>query len=100
MELLEWITYLPFQTYSKKNINLFAFLKPLFYLYPMEKPKINDYPLTDSRTFLEFDGTINWQKYAKALDEYILLKEYNNESPLKEQSLFMDILNDERDENS
>ena len=40
------------------------------------KPHINQYPMTDSRTYLNFDGTVNWQKYAEALDEYIELIAY------------------------
>jgi hypothetical protein len=37
-----------------------------------KKPNINDYPTTDSRTFKNPNGTVNWCKYANALDEYIL----------------------------
>ena len=36
-----------------------------------EKPTINDYPITDERTFLNLNGSVNWQRYAKALDAYI-----------------------------
>ena len=35
------------------------------------KPTINDYPITDERTFLNLNGSVNWQRYAKALDAYI-----------------------------
>lgn len=38
----------------------------------IKKPTINDYPSTDSRAFIELDGAINWEKYAKALDEFIV----------------------------
>lgn len=37
----------------------------------MKKPTINDYPITDERTFLNLNGSVNWQRYAKALDAYI-----------------------------
>jgi hypothetical protein len=37
----------------------------------IKKPTINDYPSTDERTFVELDGKVNWEKYAKALDEFI-----------------------------
>ena len=36
----------------------------------MKRPTINDYPQTDSRTYYSLDGTVNWKKYAKALEEY------------------------------
>jgi hypothetical protein len=35
------------------------------------KPTINDYPITDERTFLNLNGSVNWHRYAKALDAYI-----------------------------
>jgi hypothetical protein len=37
----------------------------------MKKPRIDSYPVTDSRTFAKLDGTIDWCKYAMKLDEYI-----------------------------
>ena len=37
----------------------------------MNKPNIHDYPMTDSRTFIRLNGSIDWEKYAKALDEWI-----------------------------
>jgi len=37
----------------------------------IKKPTINDYPSTDSRAFIELDGKVNWDKYAKALEEFI-----------------------------
>ena len=36
----------------------------------MKRPTINDYPQTDSRTYYNLDGTVNWKKYAEALEEY------------------------------
>lgn len=41
----------------------------------IKKPNIYDYPSTDERTFVELDGKVNWEKYAKALDEFIILAE-------------------------
>lgn len=38
----------------------------------MKRPYIDDYPQTDNRTYYNLDGTVNWKKYAEALDEYIL----------------------------
>lgn len=38
----------------------------------IKKPTIYDYPSTDERTFIELDGKVNWEKYAKALDEFIV----------------------------
>jgi hypothetical protein len=70
--------YKPFDPESKNSdpqgwVNLFD-----WYLIPLPanertaiKPTINDYPSTDSRTFINLDYTINWQKYANALDMYI-----------------------------
>ena len=36
----------------------------------MKRPTINDYPQTDSRTYYNLDGAVNWKKYAEALEEY------------------------------
>ena len=36
-----------------------------------KRPEITDYPMTDSRTFIKLDGSVDWEKYAKALDEWI-----------------------------
>lgn len=38
----------------------------------IKKPNIYDYPSTDERTFVELDGKVNWEKYAKALDDFIV----------------------------
>lgn len=45
----------------------------------MEKPYIKQYPITDSRSFIDLDNKINWQKYALALDEYIEKNIINHE---------------------
>lgn len=37
----------------------------------IKKPNIYDYLSTDERTFVKLDGKVNWEKYAKALDEFI-----------------------------
>jgi hypothetical protein len=37
----------------------------------IKKPNIYDYPSTDERTYIELDGKVNWEKYAKALEEFI-----------------------------
>ena len=39
---------------------------------PENIPDIDDYPVTDSRTYKNLDGTVNWKKYAMALRSYIL----------------------------
>ena len=39
---------------------------------PENIPDIDDYPQTDSRTYKNLDGTVNWKKYAMALKSYIL----------------------------
>ena len=41
----------------------------------MPKPNPYEYPITDSRTYLKWDGprlVIDYEKYAKALEEYIM----------------------------
>lgn len=49
----------------------------------MEKPTLDQYPPTDERTFINLkDGSINWKKYAQALDDYIMERgQYKNEQP-------------------
>ena len=42
---------------------------------PENIPDIDDYPQTDSRTYKNLDGTVNWKKYAMALKSYILSNE-------------------------
>ena len=37
-----------------------------------EKPYLHKYPSTDGRTFINLDGSVNWKKYATALDRYIV----------------------------
>lgn len=39
----------------------------------IKKPNIYDYLSTDERTFVKLDGKVNWEKYAKALDEFIVV---------------------------
>lgn len=38
------------------------------------KPSINDYPITDQRTYLNFSpmNSVNWEKFSRALDKYII----------------------------
>ena len=31
----------------------------------MKKPNINDHPMTDSRTFMKLDGSVDWEKKIK-----------------------------------
>jgi len=46
----------------------------------MGKPNLDDYPVTDARTFILLDGSYDWKKYALALDEHIQeLNEYIKE---------------------
>lgn len=63
-------------------------LKDTIYIYqfqdPVEKEPSN------------FDWSLNMDE----VDQNSKLLGYEEETPLKEQQLFMDILNDERDENS
>jgi hypothetical protein len=56
----------------------------------IKKPTINDYPSTDERTFVELDGKVNWEKYAMALDEFIvkLIQCKNIISKVKEANTF------------
>jgi hypothetical protein len=37
----------------------------------MKQPKISDYPRTDERTYYNINGSVNWEKYALALENYI-----------------------------
>ena len=37
----------------------------------MKRPKLNDYPITDDRTYKSFKGDILWKKYASNLNKYI-----------------------------
>lgn len=45
-------------------------------------------------------SNFDWSLNMDEVDQNAKLLGYEEESPLKEQQLFMDILNDERDENS
>ena len=41
--------------------------------HQIRMPQINDYPSTDERSYINLDntGSVNWEKYAKALIDYI-----------------------------
>ena len=41
--------------------------------HQIRMPQINDYPSTDERSYINLDntGSVNWEKYAKALIAYI-----------------------------
>jgi len=46
----------------------------------MKRPQIDDYPVTDSRTYKNLDGIINWRNFSYDLSRYIdYLEDKNNE---------------------
>ena len=81
-ELMKRLTQMSGDTPAKRMQFYMKYIQPIKEYFkdsavnePENIPDIDDYPVTDSRTYKNLDGTVNWKKYAMALKSHILSNE-------------------------